>query len=87
MSETPETETPETNAQIYERRTICRVGGIQEVVELVDAEVARKLERNRDKWKADFCEVSRQCGNLRFALHKIADAVRYGFRHGTEVEA
>lgn len=43
------------------------------------------LRRERDEWKADFCEVSRQNGNLRFALHKIADAVRYGFRHGTEV--
>jgi hypothetical protein len=34
------------------------------------------------QWKGIWRYRPNYCGDLRFALHKIADAVRYGFRHG-----
>jgi uncharacterized protein YlxW (UPF0749 family) len=54
-------------------------------------ELARELEeahREIAKLKAssneNYWELSRQRDNMRFALHKIDDAVRYGFKHGSK---
>ena len=43
-------------------------------------EIAKlKASSNENYW-----ELSRQRDNMRFALHKIDDAVRYGFKHGSK---
>ena len=56
-----------------------------------NTEIRRELEeahREIAKLKAssneNYWELSRQRGNMLFALHKIADAVRYGFKHGSK---
>ena len=65
-----ELEEARQEAERYRRKTLSQ-----------DVEIAKlKASSNENYW-----EVSRQRDNMRFALHKIADAVRYGFRHGTEV--
>jgi hypothetical protein len=46
MSERP---TPETDACIIERRKIHKSDGSVQLVELIDAEFARRLERERDE--------------------------------------
>jgi len=56
-------------AERYRRKTLSQ-----------DAEIAKlKASSNENYW-----ELSRQQDNMRFALHKIADAVRYGFKHGSK---
>ena len=56
-------------AERYRRKTLSQ-----------DAEIAKfEASSNENYW-----EVSRQRDNMRFALHKIADAVRYGFKHGSK---
>lgn len=42
-------DTPRTDAAIIERRHIHKICGCLELLELVDADVARKLERERDQ--------------------------------------
>ncbi len=56
-----------------------------------NTEIRRELEEARReiaKLKAssneNYWELSRQRGNMLYALHKIADAVRYGFKHGSK---
>jgi hypothetical protein len=57
------------DAERYRRKTLSQ-----------DAEIAKlKASSNENYW-----ELSRQRDNMRFALHKIADAVRYGFKHGSK---
>jgi hypothetical protein len=56
-------------AERYRRKTLSQ-----------DAEIAKlKASSNENYW-----ELSRQRDNMRFALHKIADSVRYGFKHGSK---
>jgi hypothetical protein len=43
-----------------------------------------KVERPEPSPHLSYWELSRQRDNMRFALHKIADAVRYGFKHGSK---
>ena len=71
-------DTPQTDANIYERRTICRVGGIQELVELVDANNARKLERERDA-------ISLKCGHLEDLTDTLVEELQTE-RRGGQVE-
>ena len=56
-----------------------------------NTEIRRELdeaEREIAKLKAssneNYWELSRRRGNMLYALHKIADAVRYGFKHGSK---
>jgi hypothetical protein len=50
---------------------------IRELEEQLESKL--KVSSNENYW-----ELSRQRDNMRFALHKIADAVRYGFKHGSK---
>ena len=45
--------TPETDACIIERRKIHKSDGSVQLVELIDAEFARRLERERDEARAE----------------------------------
>lgn len=46
-------DTPRTDAAIIERRHIHKICGCLELLELVDADVARKLERECDQARAE----------------------------------
>jgi hypothetical protein len=50
-------DTPETNAAILERRHIHKADSSVQLLELIDANVARELERERNKIQdqRDFC--------------------------------
>ena len=45
-------------------------------------EARREIAKLKASSNENYWELSRQRGNMLHALHKIADAVRYGFRHG-----
>ncbi len=45
-------------------------------------EAKREIAKLKASSNENYWEVSRQRDNMRFALHEIADAVRYGFKHG-----
>jgi septal ring factor EnvC (AmiA/AmiB activator) len=60
------------------RQTCATNTEIRRELEEARREIAKlKASSNENYW-----EVSRQRDNMRFALHKIADAVRHGFKHG-----
>jgi hypothetical protein len=47
-------------------------------------EAHREIAKLKASSNENYWELSRQRGNMLFALHKIADAVRYGFKHGSK---
>ena len=59
MSDRP---TPETDACIIERRKIHKSDGSVQLVELIDAEFARQLERERDEALNESLEQARLLG-------------------------
>jgi len=57
-----------------------RLQDTKQELEEAKREIAKlKVSSNENYW-----ELSRQRDNMRFALHKIDDAVRYGFKHGSK---
>ena len=79
---------PIEDARKVERKLNDALAALQQTC-ATNTEIRRELEEARReiaKLKAssneNYWELSRQRGNMLYALHKIADAVRYGFKHG-----
>jgi len=54
--------TPETDAAIIERRHIHKRDGSVQLIELIEAEASRKLERERDEAQIECLEQERLLG-------------------------
>lgn len=80
-------DTPETDAAILERRHIHKINGCVQLLELIDANVAREFERERNNLQdqRDFCmgEIERRkkeaahkdklLREMRAAIRMVAD--------------
>ena len=68
--------TPETDVCIIERRHIHKRDGSNQLLELIDAEFARKLERERDEAREALMEIEDRCVDCEDAcddIQKIRD--------------
>ena len=89
MSDTPRTDACSRPCVL--RKELNNLQAYADKLGATNTEIRRKLdeaEREIAKLKAssneNYWELSRQRGNMLHALHKIDDAVRYGFKHGSK---
>jgi uncharacterized coiled-coil DUF342 family protein len=66
-------DTPETDASIIERRHIHKSDGSVQLVELIDAEFARRLERERDEWAAMCGRYKQERDDLQKAINGLCE--------------
>jgi len=63
-------------------KTSCRRAATE--INIRYCEAKREIAKLKASSNENYWELSRQRGNMLYALHKIDDAVRYGFKHGSK---